>query len=100
MFWGSAYVVDPDQVSDTYNAVVRIFEEEAPALGLKPDAIIGDITGGLKPMTAGMALACLAKNRDMQYMKAKRGERGEPDTSVPPEPVKIDTTLLYGVMPV
>ena len=38
--------------------------------------------------------ACLAKNLDMQYMKARQDERGEPDRSAPPEPVKIDTTFI------
>ena len=81
-------------MEDTYTQVLRIYEEELPQRGLKAEEIIADITGGQKPMTAGMALACLAKNLDMQYMKARRNEQGEPDLTVPPEPVKIDTTFI------
>jgi hypothetical protein len=92
--YGMGYTVDADEVEDTYTQVLRIYEQELPQRGLKAEEVIADITGGQKPMTAGMALACLAKNLDMQYMKAWRNERGEPDRSVPPEPVKIDTTFI------
>jgi hypothetical protein len=92
--YGTGYTVDADEVEDTYTQVLRIYEQELPQRGLKAEEVIADITGGQKPMTAGMALACLAKNLDMQYMKARRDERGEPDRSVPPEPVKIDTTFI------
>jgi hypothetical protein len=91
---GSSYVVDPDQVKDTYELVIQIANIEAPQAGLTDQDLIADITGGQKPMTAGMALACLAKNIDIQYMKGKRDERGEPDRAVPPEPIKIDITFI------
>lgn len=94
LLWGKDYLVDPDRVEDTYNVVTRIFEREAPGHGLSAEGIIADITGGLKPMTAGVALACLAHNRDMQYMMAKRTPDGRPDRDVPTEPVKIDTAFL------
>lgn len=93
IYFGSKYLVDPDEVEDTYDLVTRILENEAPAEGILARQIIADITGGLKPMTAGMALACLAKNRDMQYMKARRNEKGEPGRAVPSEPVRIDIEL-------
>jgi hypothetical protein len=92
--WGEDYVVDADRVEDTYRLVQRIFEEEAPHRKLAPQEIIADITGGMKPMTAGVALACLAHNRDMQYMVSVRGENGEPRRDVPPEPIKIDTRFM------
>jgi len=94
IYWGKDYLVDPDRVEDTCSLVTRIFEREVPACGLTGQEVIGDITGGMKPMTAGMAVACLTQNCDMQYMMAKRGPRGEPRREVPTEPVKIDTTFL------
>jgi len=94
--WGSSYLVDPDQVGNTYDVVLRVFDEEARGTGLGPGSMIADITGGQKPMTAGMALACLARTIDMQYMKGARDEQGEVDRTVPPEPVKIDTRLVPG----
>jgi len=92
--WGEDYRVDPDRVEDTYALVTRIFEREAAIHKMGPQQIIADITGGMKPMTAGMTLACLAHNRDMQYMMAVRDEKGEPRRDVPTEPVKIDTTFM------
>jgi hypothetical protein len=92
--WGEDYRVDPDRVEYTYNLVQRIFEQESLDRKLAPQEIIADITGGMKPMTAGMALACLAHNRDMQYMVSVRDESGEPRRDVPPEPVKIDTRFM------
>jgi hypothetical protein len=92
--WGEDYLVDPDRVEDTYSLVTRIFEREASHHKLDPEQIIADITGGMKPMTAGVTLACLAHNRDMQYMMAVRNEQGEPRRDVPTEPVKIDTKFM------
>ena len=42
-----------------YRAVVKIFQEDAARLGMAPRQVIADITGGTKPMTLGMAMACL-----------------------------------------
>jgi hypothetical protein len=92
--WGEEYRVDPDRVEDTYNIVTRILQKEVATYKFEQRQIIADITGGLKPMTAGMTLACLARNQDMQYMMAVRGPNGEPDRTVPAEPVKIDTTFM------
>jgi hypothetical protein len=94
--WGEHYMVDADEMQDTYDMVTRILEEEVPAVGLNRADVIADITGGQKPMTAGMALACLAKRQQMQYMKARRGLNGEPDPNVAPGPVRIDITFIAG----
>lgn len=100
--WGEPrYLVDPDQIQSTYNLVVRIFDEEAVAAGLETGAVIADITGGMKPMTAGMALACLARNREMQYMKAPRDPSGQIVEGAEPVPIRIDATFVpaLGVPP-
>jgi hypothetical protein len=94
VYWGKDYLVDPDRVEDTYSLVTRIFSREVRRHGLPVGEVIADITGGMKPMTAGTALACLAHNRDMQYMKAVRRADGEPRRDVPTKPVRIDTTFL------
>ncbi len=41
-----------------YHLVAAIYQE-APRLGLSPSSIIADITGGTKPMTTALVLACL-----------------------------------------
>lgn len=92
--WGEEYLVDAESVGDSYKLVSRILQQESNDYNLEPKHLIADITGGMKPMTAGMTLACLAHHSDMQYMMAMRDDKGEPRRDVPPEPVKIDTTFL------
>jgi len=95
VYWGEPnYVVDPDQLQSTYDLIIRIVEMEAMQAGLQPHEIIADITGGMKPMTAGMALACLARHRNMQYIKAPRDEAGQPLEGAPAEPIRIDTAFV------
>lgn len=62
-------------VQETYDLVRRIYQKEAvqPEIGLQPEQIIADCTGGTTLMSVGMALAC----RDrwpMQYMIGRTGE--------------------------
>jgi len=90
---GADYIVDPEVAGATFDVVTRILEMEAEAAGIALEALIADITGGLKPMTAGMTLACVTASSDMQYMKAKRGADGAPDRSIPAEPIRIDLAL-------
>lgn len=69
-------------VQDTYDCVRRIYTKEARQHKLKPTQIIADITGGTKPMTAGMLLACQAQ-WPMQYMFGRPNE-------IVSEPVEIE----------
>ncbi len=61
-------------VQETYLLVRRIYAEEAAEHGLDADQIIADFTGGTKPMTAGMVLACREGRWPMQYMSGREGE--------------------------
>lgn len=89
-----SYLVDPDQIQATYDTAVRIFDTETEAAGLQPDEIVADISGGTKPMTAGMTLACLARDRDMQFMKKPRDASGHVRSGTIAEPIRVDTTFL------
>ena len=60
-------VLDPTHADETFALVDRIYTTDLAEAGLDPDAVIADITGGSKPMTAGMVLAC-GSRRAMQYM--------------------------------
>jgi hypothetical protein len=84
-------MVDPENIESTYDVVNRIYEVMTPSLGLKESEIVADITGGQKPMTAGMALACSTPIRKMQYMKTLRDKDGEPIRGAMPLPVLINT---------
>lgn len=91
---GSPYEVDEDQIESTYDVVMHIVDNEAEAHNLTPDDLIADITGGLKPMTSGMTLACLARGCDLQYMKSLRDEKGQVLEGTRPEPIQIDITFV------
>ena len=70
-------IQQPDAAS-AYRAVRKIFEEEAGGVGLKPQDIIADITGGLKPLTVGMVLAVLTVGGALEYVESDRDKSGEP----------------------
>jgi hypothetical protein len=52
-------LVDHYDSQGTYRTIVRIYREDARRLGISSREIIADITGGTKPMTLGLVLACL-----------------------------------------
>jgi hypothetical protein len=66
------------EAGEAYHAVRKILEEEAPKMGLKTEDVIADITGGLKPLTAGMILAALTVGCDLEYVETERTPEGEP----------------------
>lgn len=61
-----------------YEKVRIIFEREALEEGLEPGNVIADITGGTKPLTAGMILAALAVNGALEYVESQRDGKGAP----------------------
>lgn len=81
-------LVDPDYSQGTWQRVENIYAQ-ARELGLKEEDIVSDITGGLKPMTAGMAIACLPRNRPLQYLKTVRDKDGRPIPDAPTVVMKI-----------
>lgn len=64
-------VRDAFDVQDTYNVVRKIYQEELEKEGLSRDQVIADFTGGVKPMTVGMILAC-GDHQKMQYMYGRK----------------------------
>jgi hypothetical protein len=62
---------DPFSVQDSYNLIQRIYTDEVPDVGLNEAEVIADFTGGTKPMSAGMILAC-GERRSMQYMTGRK----------------------------
>ena len=100
IFWGEPnYIVDPDQIQASYDLVVRIAEVEAKRIGLNANQLIADITGGTKPMTTGMGMACLARDLDMEYMKAPRDNEGLIIPGSKAEPIRIDSTFVLSSRP-
>lgn len=60
-------VVDAASIAETFALADWLYTQRLPACGLGEAEVIADITGGTKPMTAGMVLAC-GRQRAMQYM--------------------------------
>jgi hypothetical protein len=60
-----------------YEAVSLIFSREAVEEGLTPAQVMADITGGTKPLTAGMLLATLAVDGGLEYVESNRDDKGE-----------------------
>jgi len=69
------YIGEPD-VRAAHGAVRAIFEREAVEEGLEPERVIADVTGGTKPMTAGMVLAAMTTGGDLEYVESKRDADG------------------------
>ncbi len=67
-------VIDSDfpTVQQSYDLVRSIYEEELDD-DLSPLAVIADFTGGTKPMSVGMVMACGAR-LPMQYMYGHRSD--------------------------
>lgn len=61
-----------------YEAVKNIFQTDVPRLGFEPKEIIADITGGTKPMTAGMVVACVEGDYALEHVAAKFDPEGKP----------------------
>lgn len=70
--------IDKLDAQTAYEKVRAIFEREAAEEGLMPHEVIADITGGTKPLTAGMILAALAVDGALEYVESRRDDRGAP----------------------
>jgi hypothetical protein len=56
--------VSPADSQDTFDYVRRIFRES----GYEADELIADFTGGTKPMSVGVIMACLPAERELEYV--------------------------------
>jgi hypothetical protein len=70
--------IDQLSVSSTYAALVQIVEEKISAEGLSPNQVVVDITGGTKPMTAGLILGALSTDTLLEYVETDRDQDGNP----------------------
>ena len=90
--WGEEYEVDPNDPKSTFNIVKTISLTASNERVFRPQ-LIADITGGTKPMSVGMTLACLAYQVDIQYMKTIRKADGSIDEDAQPVPIQIDISV-------
>lgn len=64
--------VSPADAQDTFDAINRIFRTGEYEI----DEIIADFTGGTKPMSVGMIMACLPTERELEYVAYNRAGVG------------------------
>jgi CRISPR-associated protein (Cas_Cas02710) len=60
--------VSPADSQDTFDYVRRIFREDS----YKAGELIADFTGGTKPMSIGVIMACLPAERELEYVSLNR----------------------------
>jgi|GEM_PF-764047 len=89
-------IADPEQVDASYAAVRQGISQADKLVGAA--SVIVDITGGLKPMTAGMVLACREAGIPMQYLKSRRDELGQPLPNSA-RPMMVEIQRMYQVKP-
>lgn len=86
----TCHPLDLDQEYDAsrcYYLVRRTYEVDAGAHNLSRSAIIADMTGGTKPMTAGMVLACSDLSAPLQHVPTQFVGGGQP--TVPLDPIEV-----------
>jgi hypothetical protein len=74
-------------VSMCYQLVREVFTVRAPQLRLLSSQIAADMTGGTKPMTAAMVLACADLGADVLEHVPTRFVRGDP--TLPLRPIQV-----------
>lgn len=70
--------VDRLDVESAYATVRTILEREVAEENLDLSQVIADITGGTKPLTAGMVLAALTLGASLEYVESERDPQGDP----------------------
>ena len=71
------YIREPDAQA-AYRSVHDILTREVQEEGLQRTDVVADITGGLKPLTAGMVLAAVALDASLEYVETDRDAGGKP----------------------
>ncbi|MFQ6059155.1 MAG: hypothetical protein ACE5MB_09800 [Anaerolineae bacterium] len=77
-----------------YELVRDIYQREAGRLGLDPYRIIADITGGTKPMTMGMILACIEGEYPLEHVPTEYDVDLRPKGPLPPIEIAVDLPPL------
>ena len=67
-----------------YQIVADIYRDEALRRGFAPREVIADITGGTKPMTLGMIVACLEGGHAIEYVPTAYDAARQPTGPLPP----------------
>jgi hypothetical protein len=72
-----------------YQTVRDIYQQETRRLGVSPEQVIADITGGTKPMTMGMIVACLEGDYPIEHVPTAFDAAGHPTGPLPPIQITV-----------
>ena len=72
-----------------YQTVRDIYQREASRLDVPPEQVIADITGGTKPMTMGMIVACLDGDYPIEHVPTAFDADGHPTGPLPPIQIAV-----------
>ena len=72
-----------------YQTVRDIYRREASRQGISPKQVIADITGGTKPMTMGMIVACLEGDYPIEHVPTAFDAAGQPTGPLPPIQIRV-----------
>lgn len=79
-----------------YRRLWQLGEQIFQNSDLQEEAIVVDITGGTKMMSVALAMACIPRGRQMQYMDSQRDWQGNPLPAGEIRPILIDVNpMLY-----
>lgn len=86
-----AHIANEYDTRGCYELVRGIHHREAARLGLLPGEVIADITGGTKPMTMGMILACVEGEFPIEHIPTEYDPvTSKPKGPLPPIQISID----------
>jgi hypothetical protein len=72
-----------------YQTILDIYQRGASRQGIPPQQVIADITGGTKPMTMGMIVACLEGDYPIEHVPTAFNAAGEPTGPLPPIQIRV-----------
>lgn len=88
-------IVDARDLQNSFEAVNRVYRQEAPRYDLKEEDLIADFTSGTVNMSAGMLLACVLYGRSMQFTTTERDPHDDKPLAQPvPYAVTIDEAAI------
>lgn len=72
-----------------YQTVLDIYRRGASRQGIPPKQVIADITGGTKPMTMGLIVACLEGDYPIEHVPTAFNAAGQPTGPLPPIQIRV-----------
>jgi hypothetical protein len=72
-----------------YEVVRHIYQSGTQDVGIQPQNVVSDITGGTKPMTMGMIVACLEGNFPIEHVPTRYDQMNRPFGPLPPIEIRV-----------